>query len=101
MNIYTLDIGLFDKDTLKQEIPKDDVIDIISDYFDCSIQEQIGIYTHSNGVKIIEPSLHVTVYNTRGTQLYWTVKELCKKLNQESIVVNEINVEDTKFIGGE
>ena len=30
MNIYTLDIGLFDKDTLKQEIPKDDVIDIIS-----------------------------------------------------------------------
>lgn len=37
-----LSIGLFDKDTCKQELTQEKVVEIISKYMDATIQETVG-----------------------------------------------------------
>ena len=89
-------IGLFDKDTKQQELDDKEVIEILSNYFDCTIIPCYGVYTHEDGTKIIEPSLKVEVYNKSFTECYWIARELLTKLNQESIIISDEN--NTKFV---
>ena len=89
-------IGLFDKDTKKQELKDEDVFNILANCFDCTIIKCIGVYTHNDGTKIIEPSLKVEVYDKRLTECYWIARELLTKLNQESIIISDEN--NTKFV---
>lgn len=97
--MIVLNIGLFDKDTKEQKITTDEVVKILSEYFDCTIIPCYGVYTHDDGTKIIEPSIKVEIYNERYSEVYWIVKrELLTRLNQESIVISYIDEKDTKFI---
>lgn len=83
-------IGLNDKDTLKQELSSDAAIKIIYDVVgDCTIKGgQIGIYTHDNGVKVQENSLTVEKFGGTKKQALEIARQLCKKLNQESVILD-------------
>lgn len=89
-------IGLFDKDSKRQELKEEDIFNILADYFDCTITKCIEVYTHEEGTRIIEPSLKVEVYNKRFTECYWIALELLTKLNQKSIIISDEN--NTKFV---
>lgn len=89
-------IGLFDKDTKKQELKDEEVFNILANYFDCTITKCIGVYTHQDGTKIIEPSLKVEVYDKRLTECYWIALKLLKEFNQESIIISD--EKDTVFV---
>lgn len=89
-------IGLFDKDAKTQLLEDEQVFTILSNYFDCTITKCIGVYTHKDGTKIIEPSLKVEVYDKSFVDCYWIAWELLTKLNQESIIISDKNT--TKFV---
>ena len=91
-------IGMFDKDTHKQELDKVDFIKAISDKMDCTITDTVGVYTHDDGSKVIEPSLEITSYDKTLKQAIEIAKQLCKELNQETIIVSEKEV-NAHFIG--
>ena len=96
MTRYTLTIGLFDKDTKRQKISTDVAIRIVSDLVVNiigygTIHNGNGIYTHTNGQIVVEPSI---VYFVDGEEeeeskiksLAWMIK---KALNQESVMLEE------------
>ena len=96
MTRYTLTIGLFDKDTKRQKISTDIAIRIVSDLVVNvigygTIHNGNGIYTHTNGQIVVEPSI---VYFVDGEEeeeskiksLAWMIK---KALNQESVMLEE------------
>lgn len=91
-------IGMFDKDTHKQEIDRDEIIQTIASKMDCTIADTVGIYTHDDGTKVIEPSLEVTCYDKTLKQSVKIAKQLCKELNQETIIVSERKI-NAHFIG--
>ena len=100
-DVVILNIGMFDKDTKKQELSDDEFVNIISEFFDCTITKGIGVYTHNFGTKVIEPSLKVEVYNKEYTTIYWDARKLCKRLNQESIVLTRSKLSSIVFVGNE
>lgn len=84
---YTLMIGLNDKNSYRQEISTVDAYKIIQNLVgDCTIQEGRGVYTHANGVQVLETTLIVSVLDFAGN---WDVATVCATLktalNQESI----------------
>ena len=99
MRRYTLTIGLFDKDTKRQKISSDIAIRIVSDLVVNiigygTVHQGNGIYTHVNGVVIIEPSIIFFVDGEKDLKdkvktLAWNIK---KALNQESIMLEETAV---------
>lgn len=82
-------IGMFDKDTKKQELDKSYFINEIAKRVDCTISDTVGIYKHEDGTRVIEPSLEVTCYDITLKKARQIAKRLCKRLNQECIVVSE------------
>lgn len=98
-----LTIGLNDKVTKKQEVTQDNAIMTITNVIkhDMTIKSGlIGVFTHADGTKTIENSLEVHMFTdtsikniARGYAL-----ELCKLLNQESIVLEE-KTSNAEFIG--
>lgn len=95
---YTVYMGLFDKDSKRQEY---DTItaykmiqNIATQIFDgATISEASGIYKHDNGEVVVEPTIRIELMFTDLE----TVKGFCNELkgmfNQESIVlqVEEVN----------
>lgn len=92
----TLTIGLFDKDTKRQKISSDMALRIVSDLVVQTvgygtIHNGNGIYTHTNGQIVFEPSI---IYFVDGEEeeeskiksLAWMIK---KALNQESIMMEK------------
>lgn len=100
-DVVILNIGMFDKDTKQQELSDDEFVNIISEYFDCTITKCVGVYTHDDGTKVIEPSLKVEIYNKDYTAVYWDIRKLCRQLNQESIVLSRAKLLDVKFVNNE
>lgn len=88
-----LSIGLFDKDTCKQEMTQEKVVEIISKYMDATIQQTMGIYTHNDGRKIIEPSLQVVNYDLTIEECRKICVKLCKELNQETIILSQQEIQ--------
>lgn len=96
---HTLFIGLNDKNTLKQELPIEEVKAKINEVVgDCTIKEgATGYYTHDNGQKVIEKSLEVVKFGGSKRQVVNMAKQLKKILNQESIIL-KTQVSKSDFI---
>lgn len=90
---HILTIGLFDKETHKQEIEKTEaiktVIETIFNHGFCAtvFSEGIyGIYTHEDGSRVIEPSLRVEIADIESDKILPLIHELGNAFNQESIM---------------
>ena len=94
--VYTLSIGLNDKDTKKQEIPTEVAIDMITKELldaglSCSISRETGIYAHEDKTVVIEESLKVIIVSDDPItgKIYHLLNNIKKQLNQESIMLEE------------
>jgi len=106
MTKTTLTIGLFDKDTEKQEINTPGAIDIISntllnkfDIFAFTMTECKGVYKmQSTGNIVFEPSIKVEIATDEPIDtLPAIVADIKTLLNQESVMV-EIESKQIDFI---
>ena len=79
-------IGLCDKDTKKQEHPKEYFLkSIYQTVGDCTISDSYGYYTHADGTLAEEPSLRVEMLFKEDSDIPRFADKLKKDLNQESI----------------
>lgn len=98
MKKVTFYIGLNDKDSKIQEIDTQNARNTIENIFiencdGCTIYTAKGIYTHENGVKVVENTICVDVFDMDDKDVFYIAEYLKKAINQESIAVNvqEIN----------
>ena len=105
---YQLTIGLFDKDTEKQEIgtleAKNIIKEIIVDNNNlmCTLFECEGCYRmNSTGRVVSEPSIRVEIaYNTNIDDMIDGIAHtLAMYLNQESVMVKKCGLSRFDFIG--
>lgn len=102
MTKYVATIGLFDKDTKKLEVDPANAQALLNNEvarrFDgATVMSADGVYKHTNGDTVREPSLRVELcYTTREAAV-----ELCKwakaVFNQESVMLEAIE-EECDFI---
>ena len=88
--IFTISIGLKDKDAKKQIISSKAAMDKIFDTIgDCTILEAYGQFTHADKSRVRENSFRVYVYDDESAfaELCSKAKLLCYALNQECIIV--------------
>ena len=93
----SLYVGLNDKDTKKQiimdDVAKEVIIyAIVKQKLDFTLFECNGVYTHENGVAVIEKSFKIELLcfeneKTFNEKILQVVKDLKIMLNQESIAV--------------
>lgn len=90
-------IGLFDKDTKKQEIKTEEAMRIINNillqYVDgatCYLGD--GIYKHIDNTIVIEPNIIVLLYDVNKTICNKIINELKKNLNQEAVMQERTSV---------
>lgn len=82
---FNLYIGLNDKDTKQQEILTTDAYKIVGDR---TITEGKGLYTHTDGTRVLETMLFVQIIDFSGDLDIGPIVELLKTaLNQEAIAV--------------
>lgn len=91
---FTITMGLFDKDTKKQEISTLDAYKICINYLmsitdGATITEGKGIYKHDDGEVVIEPSFIISISFIEKATAIEIVKQLKILFNQESIVLAE------------
>lgn len=88
-NLVTLYIGMFDKDTKKQEYPIENFIKVLDSYFDCYTLTQCeGRYKHEDGTIVNEPTLKIEILLDNDLSFDTNIVELIKdRLNQECIMV--------------
>ena len=94
MKKFTVCIGLFDKDTKKQEINILDAFKVASNIFaqttgGATITEGRGVYTHQDGSIVIEPTLVSTIYGSTFEQIKKAADILKAIFNQESVAIEE------------
>lgn len=103
--IFTLSIGLKDKDARKQLIScraaKDLIFDILGD---CTILQGEGQFIHKDGGRVREKSLRVYVYDddTAFSAIVEKAKQICITLNQECVIVQMMRENGsftTEFVG--
>ena len=97
---YTLDIGLNDKNTLKQEITTEKAIQIIKDntFSVCggyTLRQCDGAYTMNSGEAVQEKSIQLDIKYTTQKKIYELIEILKVELNQESI---GLKVERVKYL---
>ena len=87
-NLVTLYIGMFDKDTHKQEYSIEYFTKVLDFYFDCYTLTQCkGRYKHEDGTIVNEPTLKVEFIDNNSSFDANTIKLIKNKLNQECIMV--------------
>ena len=96
---FTVIAGLNDKDTKKQEISIADAYNIIIEVLKnnsvegATFTECKGLYIHEDGTAVFENSIKIELLFIE----YEAVKNICKelkiKLNQESVVLEQINID--------
>ena len=99
----SLYVGLNDKDTKKQiimdNVAKEVIIyAIVKQKLDFTLFECNGVYTHENGVAVIEKSFKIELLcfeneNTFNEKILQVVKDLKIMLNQESVAVSREYIE--------
>lgn len=99
----SLYVGLNDKDTKKQiiidSVAKEVIIyAIVKQKLDFTLFECNGVYTHENGVAVIEKSFKIELLcfdneKTFNEKILQVVKDLKIMLNQESIAVSREYIE--------
>jgi hypothetical protein len=102
MTKHTLYIGLYDKDSKRQEITTIDAFKVVANIFKdttggATITEAVGVYTHDNGDVVIEPSLRCEIFGAELESVYAAVKQIKVALNQESVALEECEV-NSRFI---
>jgi hypothetical protein len=106
MTKTTLTIGLFDKNTEKQEIKSPEAISIISntllnkfDIFAFTMTECKGVYKmNSTGNIVFEPSIKVEIATDEPIEkLPAIIADIKTLLNQESVMV-EVESKDISFV---
>ena len=91
-------IGLFDKDSRRQEIDTYEAIILIKQTLlaigavGLSIYVGKGVYMYDDGTLMREPSVFAEVYNLNNESIQKAVEFLKKELNRESIMVEHSNV---------
>lgn len=99
MKKYTLSVGLNDKDSIAQEISDMEscvrIIEslnesLISGY---TIYNANGFYTHENGTKVNEKTIIIDIVNEKKEKILKACNSIKRNLNQESILVQEQNIE--------
>lgn len=96
----TFFIGLFDKNTKKQEMITEQAVEIIKSiantYFKgATVWTCQGLYKHVDGSEVAEPSIACMVYNITSEQREAFCQKAKTLLNQECIAVDTVlcNVE--------
>ena len=100
MKKITMIVGLFDKDTKRQEVTTIDAYKIMENVFSeytggATIFEGRGVYTHDNGKIVVEPSMICYVYTESVANAKAAADVIKTVLNQESVAieVTEVNTE--------
>lgn len=105
MTKYILSIGLNDKESKVQEISDENALLTISTV--CYemvggatiIPGCIGVYTHDDGTKVIEKTIRCEFYGADAETVKSVARVLCKKLNQETIAFEQVEIA-SEFIAG-
>lgn len=97
---FTLYLGLNDKDTKRQEISTLEAYKVVSnllakDFGGGTIFEAQGIYKHDDGTIVIEKTLRIEILFAELPQIKILVELLKKMFNQESVAVQEENIESS------
>lgn len=97
---FTLYLGLNDKDTKVQMISTLEAYKVVSnilakDFGGGTIFEAQGIYKHDDGTIVIEKTLRIEILFAELPQIKILVELLKKIFNQESIAVQEENIESS------
>lgn len=97
---FTLYLGLNDKDTKVQMISTLEAYKAVSnilakDFDGGTIFEAQGIYKHDDGTIVIEKTLRIEILFAELPQIKILVELLKKMFNQESIAVQEENIESS------
>lgn len=97
----TLYVGLNDKDTKEQRIDTLEAVKIATNIITANtgggtLYNAKGIYTHENGVIVIENTLRIELYNCKPEPLKTIITTLKATLNQESII-KETQLVTTEF----
>ena len=103
-NKTMLCIGLFDKDTKKQEIPTEEAFNIVNKcLMECvegaTVYLGNGIYKHIDKTTICEPNIIILLYDVDKKTINNIINKLCKLLNQEC-VMTEKSYCDLSFSNG-
>jgi len=91
---YTLQLGLFDKDTKRQEIPTVTATNLVHKQAQAhginglSWHNGGGMYTHENGTIVYEPNITVIIYDELENKVFSFAKALKAVFNQEAIYVS-------------
>lgn len=90
--MYTMMIGLNDKETKKQEISTDVALNIVKslcwEMFEGStVSLAYGLYKHDDGEKVSENTIRVELMMVNESQVKQFVETIKKALNQESVLV--------------
>lgn len=97
----TLYIGLFDKDTKKQEVDTKQAFNIVNNIVNnillqytegATIYMGDGIYKHINKTTVIEKNIIVILYDVTRETLNKILKEVKTALNQEAVLVEKTQV---------
>ena len=88
---HIITVGLFDKDSKRQEINTLDAYKVVTNLFVAAglcatILEAQGVYCHDNGEVVIEPSLRIECANATFEQVEPVIFQIKVALNQESIM---------------
>ena len=97
---FTLYLGLNDKDTKVQMISTLEAYKVVSnilakDFGGGTIFEAQGIYKHDDGQVVFEKTLRIEILFAELPQIKILVELLKKMFNQESIAVQEENIESS------
>lgn len=103
-NKTMLAVGLFDKDTKKQEIPTEEAFNIVNKcLIECvegaTVYLGNGIYKHIDKTLVCEPNIIVLLYDVDKKTINNIINKLCKLLNQECIM-QETSVCSLSFSNG-
>lgn len=95
---FTLFLGLCDKDSKLQEISTIEAYKMVNNLLFCAgfdggtIFEATGFYKHDDGSVVIEPSFKIEILDFGKIGIRPLVDELKRVFNQESIAVQEEDV---------
>ena len=102
MKKFILYVGLNDKDTKRQEVATLDAYKIATNIFieytgGATITEAKGIYTHDDGVIVVENTLRCEIFDTTTEQIEKAASQLKTIFNQKSIAIEEVEVNSRMF----
>lgn len=97
-----LTMGLFDKDSKKQEIDTETahrlIDNAVAQRFDgATVYEATGVYKHLNGTTVKEPSIRIEIVYAEPGAVHELAQWLKENFNQESIMYEAVQ-EEVEFI---